>query len=166
MLRIMKFATPVVAFAMLLTLAGVAMAADSPSSDKGKISGTVVDHDGKPVAGAHVRLFHPMQRKHGDNANKPDNQAITGTPRPQQLAKHDRPQPVAQTTTDNDGKFTLDDVDAGDYVIMANLKGQGAAHQKVTVKGGDTATVTLTLEARGAGHGHGHGQNQAKPHQQ
>jgi protocatechuate 3,4-dioxygenase beta subunit len=62
MFRVMKFATPVVAFALLFTLTNLrASAADTATTDKGTISGTVVDKDGKPVADAHVRLFHPME---------------------------------------------------------------------------------------------------------
>jgi protocatechuate 3,4-dioxygenase beta subunit len=166
MFRVMKFATPVVAFALLFTLTNLrASAADTATTDKGTISGTVVDKDGKPVADAHVRLFHPMEHAKKKNKDNAENQAALGNHKAREFAKGDkkgRPTPVAETTTDNDGKFTLSDVEPGDYTIVANLKGSGTAHQKVTVEAGKTETVSLTLAARGAGHG----DHQAKPDQQ
>lgn len=169
MFRVMKFATPVVAFALLFTLTNLrASAADTATSDKGTITGTVVDKDGKPVADVHVRLFHPMEHARKKNKDNAENQAALSNHKAAELAKkpgkHGRPTPVAETTTDNDGKFTLSDVEPGDYMIAANLKGSGAAREKVTVKAGETATVSLTLAAHGAGQGHGHGH--AKPDQQ
>ena len=178
MFRALKWATPVVAFGLLLSLAGAGVrAADAGSGDKGTVSGTVTDKDGKAVANCPVRLFHPMERgagKHGggdadkSSDKKGDNQSAAADRKATQLAdkpaKGDKPVPVATGTTDSDGKFTLNDVPVGDYVVIANLKGTGSAREKVTVKSGETATVELKLEYhdRGAGKsgsstGTGHG---------
>jgi len=175
MFRALKWAAPVVAFGLLFSLAGTrASAADAPaaSGDKGTVSGTVTDKDGKPVANCPVRLFHPMDHagggkkgggEHGDADKGTDKKAdkdAAGTDRKatqlaDKPAKGDKPVPVASGTTDSDGKFTLNDVPVGDYMVIANLKGTGSAREKVTVKSGETATVSLKLEYHDKGAGKG-----------
>jgi uncharacterized GH25 family protein len=128
MLRIMKWATPLVALGLLLTLGTSRVRAEDKKPDTGKVSGQVVDKDGKPVADAKVRILPASEKKHKGEA------------------KTDRPAPVAEGTTDADGKFTLDNVPAGDYMVQANVKGKGMAREKVEVKAGETADAgKLTL---------------------
>jgi protocatechuate 3,4-dioxygenase beta subunit len=164
----LKWATPVVAFGLLLSLAATrSLAADDASAagDKGTVTGTVTDKDGKPVPNCQVRLFHPMERgaKKTGKGHKADNQSARADRKAETLAKGQRPVPVASATTDDDGKFTLKDVPAGNYVVLANLRGTGNAREKVTVKAGETAEVTLKLGAHekgGKGKNKGHA---AKP---
>jgi len=125
--------------------------ADAPATEKGTgtITGRVVDSDGKPVAGAHVRAFdaeaiHQARQKAKDN---PDG------------AKPSRPAPVAKTETGADGTFTLADVPAGRIRVIAGLQGTGIGmvRRPVIVKPGETEKVgdiTLTKPmARKTGQG-------------
>jgi hypothetical protein len=61
----------------------------------------------------------------------------------------EKPTPVAETESGADGAYTLKDVPAGDYVVMAMVKGQGNGRAKVSVKAGETAKADLTLKAGG-----------------
>lgn len=118
------------AVVLAMSLAGAAGAADT-----GTISGKVTK-DGTGVAGAKVVVVVP-------NAGKKPTAAPNG----------ERPKPVAQGTTEADGSFKLSDVPAGDYSIRAGAKGQGMAHQKVTVKAGENTEVNLALTAGKGGKG-------------
>ena len=158
-----------------------ARAEDKPAAadqvKKGTITGTVVDKDGKPVSGAMVGVMKPGQGRPGGGgpggggANRPNrgggngaaNQA-TEDPKPAQPdpGRRGRPEPLFKATTDADGKFTIKDVPAGEYAIIARVEGKGLARERVTVKGDDTATVSLKLQdrpARGAGQAAGVGGN-------
>jgi protocatechuate 3,4-dioxygenase beta subunit len=165
MFRMMKWAAPVVAFGLLLALSATRSTAadESASGDKGTVTGTVVDKDGKPVANCQVRLFHPSGKaanhKKKDNNTGEDQSAVRADHKAQTLAKGNRPTPVASTTTDNDGKFTLNDVPAGNYMVIANQRGVGNAREKVTVKAGETATVELKLSVHEKGAGKAKGKN-------
>ena len=61
-----------------------------------------------------------------------------------------KPEPVAKVTSDAEGKFSIKDIPAGDYVLAVNLKAIGNAKQKVSVTEGGTATVNLTLAPKKA----------------
>jgi hypothetical protein len=52
---------------------------------------------------------------------------------------------MGTATTDSDGKFTVADIPAGDYVVYAGKQGVGKAHAPVTVAAGAAATVTITI---------------------
>ena len=157
MSRISRWVTPLFALGILLSL-GIASATADDAKTTGSVSGTVTGADDKPVADAHVRLLPPM--KHHSKAAKSDdaNQNAADS----SDAKPKRPQPVATATNDSDGKYELKDVPAGDYVVVANAKGQGTAHDKVTVTAGEDAKVDLKLEKH-AGHGHHADTDQKKP---
>jgi len=159
-----------------------ARAEDKPAAGaevkKGSISGTVLDKDGKAVAGAMVGVIKPQARQGGGGAgagaNRPNrgggtaaaNQA-TEDPKPAPApdpgcGNRQRPEPLFKATTDADGKFTIKDVPAGDYAVMARVDGKGMARERVTVKADETATVSLKLQdrpARGGGQGAGAGGN-------
>jgi hypothetical protein len=142
MSRFIKWAAPVVAFAVLVSLAAIGARAEDAKKDTGKIEGTVKDSEGKAVSGLTVSLFHPMEKAAPKQSAK---LAEKG-------GKGEKPVAVASATTDTDGKFTMNDVPAGDYMVIAKQKGQGQARQKVTVKAGETASVDLKLE-KGKGGG-------------
>ncbi len=144
MLRIAKWAAPVVALGLMLGLAVKVKADDAKAT--GTVSGTVVDKDGKAVANASVGVFTAdMQHKH--KAEKQAEAAEGDKDKAHHAGKEkgDKPKAVAEGVTDSEGKFTIKDVPAGDYVVRVNVKGQGRAVQKVTVKAGDTATADLKL---------------------
>jgi hypothetical protein len=130
-----------VAVAFALSLASHARAADT-----GKITGKVTGKDGNAVAGVHVRLMTPPKK-----GEKP--------------AKGERPKPVAESKTESDGTYTLSDVPAGDYILVAggagkrekgaakdaSAKDAGMAREKVSVKAGETKTMDLKLGDRKEG---------------
>ena len=118
------------AVALALSLASHANAAET-----GKVTGKVLDKDGKGVAGANVALRTPPEKGAGKD----------------EKAKGERPKPVAKTKTEADGSFTLADVPVGDYVLAAQVKGQGMAREKVSIKAGETKEVKLTLKEGKAG---------------
>ena len=183
-----KFVIPAVVAAGMVGFSTIpfARAEDKPAAGaeakKGTISGTVLDKDGKPVSGAMVGVIKPGQGRPGGGAaggggaNRPNrggganggnngaaNQA-TEDPKPAQpepgRGNRQRPEPLFKATTDADGKFTIKDVPAGEYAVMARVEGKGMARERVTVKGDDTATVSLKLQdrpARGGGAGAGAG---------
>jgi hypothetical protein len=164
MFRVLKWTTPLVAFAMLLAL-GSASRADEAKKETGTVSGTVLDKEGHAAPGLQVRLFHPFergQRRGGGEAKVEKQNADPGAgaaagekqekPRKGNKGakgeKGDRPKPVATTSTDKDGKFTMTDVPVGKYVVMANARGVGGARQEVEVTAGSEAKVELKLQDR------------------
>lgn len=163
-----------------------ARAADEAKpAGKGNVSGTVVDKDGKGVAGVEVHLIKPMRRGGpggpgggpGGEGHKPADQAAIGQkaiglqengnkPGGAGGEGRPRPEPVANATTDDNGKFEMKDVPAGDYVAMVRddtKKVYGGG--RVTVKDGETATVEIKTTdkpmmrggRRGGGQGGGAG---------
>ena len=94
---------------------------------EGKINGTVKDPDGAVVAGANVSLLH-------------SHRAV-----------------IAATTTDAEGRFTLEHVSPGDYQL--NVEGPGFVRYRsaVHVTAGGTQDVAVVLEVtahRGTSHDH------------
>ena len=154
-----------------------ARAADKPAAadeaKKGTISGTVVDKEGKPVSGAMVGVMKPGQGRpggrggNGGNNNGAVNQA-TEDPKPAPAPEpgrgnRQRPEPLFKATTDADGKFSIKDVPAGEYVVAARVDGKGMARERVTVKGDDTASVSLKLADRPARGGAGQAAGANRP---
>jgi hypothetical protein len=175
MFRVMKWATPVVALALTLSLSSAIRAKDaaSPASGTGGVSGTVLDVDGKPAASAMVRLVKPFERGRAQATSKAAKQAARAERQARRLAeekpdkpakapKGDRPKPVATATTDADGKFTMADVPAGEYMVIAGIRGQGMARHAVTIKAGETASVELKLKPRGGAAGGGGAKTEKK----
>ncbi len=143
-MNLMKNSTRTALFGLVaalgLSLAGVASAADT-----GTVKGKVMGKDSKPVAGANVVLVKAEDAK-GGGKKKEAPAAAAGD------KKGEKPTPVSKGKTESDGSFTLKDVPAGEYQVRAMAKGQGSAHEKVTVKAGETADVTLNLkEGKGGG---------------
>lgn len=147
MLRMTKWVAPVAAFGLMLAFAMAVQAADQ-KADTGTVSGTITDQNGKAVAGVKVELFQPPPRMHKhEHANQQADAAETDKDKAADAdhPKHERPKPLFEATTDKDGKFSIADVPAGHYVAAARLKGVGGAHERITVKAGETTTVDLKL---------------------
>ncbi len=137
---IAKWMAPVVALALIVSLAASNVAAQEEKAAKGTVAGTVVDKDGAKVAHAKVRLFNPMEKK------KPAAEPHAAVPATLGKGdKKDKPTPVAEATTDGEGKFTMPDVAAGTYRVVCSVKGTGRGNEKVEVKAGETATVEIKL---------------------
>jgi hypothetical protein len=140
----LKLLSLVAGFGLLTGLATLTVRAADAGAATGTVSGTVVDADAKPVAGANVLLLDkstvPSQDKTTQDQTKPDQQA--------DKPKRKMPKPVARTTTDNDGKFTMENVPAGEYVAVVRAKKLGAARVDVVVTAGETATVDLALKPK------------------
>lgn len=90
----------------------------------GAITGTVTDSSGNPVASATVVLC----TTEGDAGGYTIANSFG-------------------TGTDANGNFTLSDVPAGTYVVLAGRHGVGIAHTTVTVTDGTTTNVSLPLQA-------------------
>jgi hypothetical protein len=129
-----KYAAPLAAIALLLTLTTARSYAED-KKETGKVTGTVVDKDGKPAVGAEVGIFHPMGK------SKPAAQGQAEKP-----AKGEKPISVVPAVkTDDKGEFALNDVPVGDYTVVARLRGSGNGRENVSVKAGETAKVEIKL---------------------
>lgn len=173
MSRVLKWIVPAVAFGLLLSVSGQqSRAAEEQKRGAGKVSGVVTKEDGKPAAGAMVRVMPPPPRGEGKpgGPERPDGPGPGAKPdgdRPprEQAAEEgkgekgpkDRPdgpgaggprrniKPIAEGKTDEEGKFELD-VPAGRFLVIAGVRGQGIARERVEVKDGETVTVNLQLK--------------------
>ena len=162
MFRALKWATPVVAFAFLLSLSTAVRAEEAAAAKKetGTVSGVVLDKDGHAAPGVQVRLFHPFEGGPRRGAAKAEKQnadpaaPAEGKPgkgdKGDKPRKGDRPKPVATTSTDKDGKFSMADVPVGKYVVMTMVRGVGGAREEVEVTAGADAKVELKLKDRPA----------------
>ncbi len=135
-------------------LAGVATmsvhAEDAPvAKEKGTVSGMVIDANGKAVASANVAIVDASQMPGRPKKDKKAADGAEGKPKGDK-PKGDRPEPVAKGKTDAEGKFSLTDVPAGEYMLVARAKEAGNARQKITVTAGQDTHVELTLQVRGA----------------
>ena len=128
-------------------LFAMSFVSSAQAADTGSVAGKVMKDD-KGVPGVKVRLVNAADVK-----GKQGGKAPAAAPEGGKKGKGDRPKPVAESTTESDGSYKLADVPAGEYVLMANLKGQGQAREKVSVKAGETTTVNLTLSAAKGGGG-------------
>ena len=137
--------------AVLVATGGFALnagAADAAVA-KGSVKGKVLKPDGTPAAGAEVRLtVRPERRAKGAAKAEAQPQAADGDAKQGAKAKRTPREAVAQGTADANGMFNLSDVPAGNYVVVARLKGAGNARQNVSVNGTSAADVTLTLKER------------------
>ena len=145
MSRITKWTLPVVAFGLMVALSGARAVADyHEKGEKVKVSGVVLKEDGSPAADARVRVVPatPMKKDKGEGAaEKPAPQQADG-----EKPKGPKVPPVAETTTDAQGKFTVE-LPPGKYRVNANLKGSGNASKTITVEAGKTPeSVELKLK--------------------
>jgi hypothetical protein len=129
-------------------------ATTQPSADTqsavGNITGVVMK-DGKPLANARVGLVDAAQAK--GKAGKRNKVAdATATPE-----KRQRPTPTATAMTDSEGKFTLNDVKVGDYMVMAMAKGEGRGRARASIAAGQTANVEVQITKPAGGGKNGGG---------
>jgi hypothetical protein len=156
-----KFVAPLVAGIVALTvvLQGASAREDKPKANTGTIKGKVTAEDGKPAAKVNVRLFQPGMRGGRGPATQPVSPQLA-QPADDGKDKQPAPQPppgsppghgggrftpLKAVVTDADGKFTIDEVAPGDYVVRAGERGHSMARAPVTVKAGETVTVDLQL---------------------
>lgn len=111
----------------------------------GKVTGTITGADGKPAAGAGIKLTQPatVGGPLGPKDNADPNKGVIGVPTPNQMGK---PEKVVKTgKTDPQGQFTLDGVPEGKYACIATM-GAYTASQAITVENGKTVNVNLKFE--------------------
>ena len=103
-----------VSLSLFLLTPSVRAAAD----EKGSVTGTVTDQAGKPVVGLALRLEQdqPIDARGG---GKPGSTKI-----------------VARVTTDQQGKFTMPNIPAGGYRLVAGSQNVGWIYLDVTVTAG------------------------------
>jgi len=109
------------------------------NAGNGSVTGTVTK-DGKALADVPVRLLAAPARK----------QSTTAPAGNAGGAGRAKRQVVAEATADANGKFTLSDVPAGTYRVVAGKRGSGGAGgevgvARVTVASGQTVQVTLNV---------------------
>ena len=117
---------------VVAVLALVAQTAVALQSGKGTITGTVQTADGKPAVGLNLKLVQDMpidMRRPGSKGK-----STQGGPK-------DRTKTFAQATTDQNGKFTMQNVPEGTYRLEAGNKNMGWIYQDVTVKANETVTL-------------------------
>jgi hypothetical protein len=151
----LKWLMPALAAAALFCWSYTATSRADDAAATGSVTGTVVDSNNKGVANMKVRLFNPKDLpKHGGGGGgaAPAPNAAPGGGG----GAGAHPAPVAEATTDKDGKFTMDKVPVGDYVCAANDRTSGQhGMAKVSVTAGNAATVSITLQAGAPGGGKG-----------
>ena len=109
----------------------------------GTISGRVMKAS-EPLANARVGLIDvsELPQKHAKGEKK------SGDAK----EKRQRPAIALQTTTDSEGKFTLNDVKAGQYMVVAMMRGEGRGRARARVYAGETASVEIQV-IQGVGKG-------------
>src|SRR3954467_13245196 len=117
----------------------------------GTISGVVLK-DGKPVANARVGVM-PVASKAdrkaakrgggtGQNAAPATQPAEGGAGNADDAGKGGRRrEPVAKTQTDAEGKFSLDGLKPGEYVVVAGIKGEGRGRKRISVAANQDTAV-------------------------
>ena len=122
------------ALALALALAGGAgwlYAQDA--KQKGSVSGTILSVDGKPMVGLAVRLERTEPMGAGDGATKRkraagwDNSATN---------LQGGVKIVGKGTTDQQGKFHIQNVDPGGAILVGGSKSQGWIYYPVEIKPG------------------------------
>lgn len=131
MRRIQALSIFALAFSMLA--AGALYAADAAT---GTVTGKVVDKDGKVVSGATVAALLPPQKGDKKEKKAEDKDAK------KEAAKE---RVLVQTTTANDGTFTLASVPVGKVVIAARKPQVGISRTTIEVKAGETTTISAPL---------------------
>lgn len=127
--RFARVLAPALVAALMLPLA-LSNAAEPTTQPTGTITGKVVKEDGTPNANVTVNILP----------------AAAGGKKPKVAVQGKRAQPVASTTTDTDGKFSVA-VPAGTYqVVVGKRTDETMGRAPVTVTEGQTTDVTVTMK--------------------
>jgi hypothetical protein len=142
MLRWTKWVAPMAALVLMAGIQTAQTRADDAATPaltgKATVTVTVVDSDGKAVAGATVMIMPATPKKAKGAA--PTSQPADAT--------KPRPTPMETGTTGTDGTFALTKIPDGDFTVSARLKGTGAGRAKVTIADDKDEAVSVTLKAR------------------
>jgi hypothetical protein len=149
-MRYAKWMLPVTTIAAILLGLPALTARAADEAKKGTITGSVLNKEGKGVSGAEVSVFKAAATKpapKGEAKGAVKNQAED--PKAPKEGKKAKAEALFKSKTDAEGKFTIRDVPAGDYRVIATegAKLQGA--EKVTVTDA-VATVTINLKEKKA----------------
>ena len=137
----MKSITLVCVLAALL-FSSVTFAADDPKA-MGKITGTITGSDGKPAAGAPVKLYNAKV----EQSTWGRSWITLADPAPQRPGAN----AVVETTTDANGAYTLANVPPGTYRLIGGVAFKEMAFANVTLRAGQSLTLNLTLKGRRVG---------------
>jgi len=123
-----------------ILMMGLSSAVAEPAQQTGSVSGTVMK-DGKPVANAKIGLrVAPAKGKRSSKQASPTTQPGADS------AKHSKHDLAAQGTSDAEGKFTLQNIGPGQYLVIAGDKAQGRGKVHVVVVSGEDASVVIDLQ--------------------
>ena len=136
---------------------------------KGEIQVTVVDHSGKPVAGAKVHLHKVVHHKKQSaaSAGKHSHAAVAqhaakAKAKPKSQHAHHRSGRTA--VTDAEGKATFAHVRPGHHHVTAHKKSKGHGHRHVSIKGSENKAVKVRLGSKHSKHkSHAQAGKAAKP---
>jgi hypothetical protein len=144
MLRLISWCSPVVCLIALAIFASHAARADDaatsqPSAATGSIIVTVLDSDSNPLVKARVQLYPQVKKSGGDDAAPA------------------KPKAIAKAYTGDGGKYTFENVAAGDYKVNASFKktgSKGSAKVSVTTDAlNPDITITLSAPSTDSGGG-------------
>jgi hypothetical protein len=146
MFRMIRWLTPVLALGLVASLSPMTRAEEATGTGTLKVE--VKGVDGKPVANAQVRVMKPEMAPPAADA-KPQAEEGKGGKGGKGPGKGGKP--VAQGTTGEDGKCTIENVPAGDLMVGAGIPGTGRGMEHVKLKAGETKEVTINLKAQKEG---------------
>ena len=115
----------------------------SDAQQPGSLAGSVVDSNGKSVAGLALRLEKPPRisiKPPGGNLKKKKEASPLQTTKPSANV-------VAAATTDADGKFSMPNIAPGAYRIVGGNNSIGWVFQNVSVEAGKNTKLDLKLVA-------------------
>jgi hypothetical protein len=115
------------------------LAADAAKPATGAVKGAVKFSDGTVAANLKIEIYD-LKAINGGKAQAATPLADKPGSKP--------PPPVASTTTDANGKYTLDKVPVGKYRLQAGDQMKGMAFLQVSVEANKTATHDLTIRKR------------------
>jgi len=110
---------------------------------KGNLTGTVLTADGKPAVGLNVKIVKDIPRDMRRPGSKGKSTGLdhTGGAEGLQAKGGPRTKVVAQATCDQNGKFSMNNIEAGSYRLEAGSKGQGWIYQDVGIEAGKTVEM-------------------------
>ncbi len=132
----------VVASLVVVAVLGLfAQVASALQSGKGTLTGTVQTHEGKPAVGLTLKLVQdipidmrrPGGKRKGTGLGDGDATGLQGG--------KERVKTIAQATTDQNGKFTMQNIPEGTYRLEAGNKNMGWIYQDVTIEANKTAEL-------------------------